>query len=312
MLEFSPDGKFLLAVGSSIKLWSLEGTAEPAASEAVQFPADYHLASQPAGDGTGILSLLQDGSVMETNLASGMQQLYPNTGREITSLSKNFSKERVAYITAEGIAAVWDYRKDEVILEIPIPKKNNPAAVLSENGKRLSTLAKSGAIEIFNVDLGNLMSSFTIEGSPLDAKFSPDGSMLLIHTVDGLQLWQTDPPLLSGNYAGYRGEFSADGKMLALARKDFSDQVIEIWDVQNREKISDFKAEGASLAFSPDASILAMAGRNIVLWPVSGGKQLAELPLQDVPLNGDILFTPGGETLVYGAMDGTLRFWGIQ
>ena len=82
--------------------------------------------------------------------------------------------------------------------------------------------------------------------------------------------------------------------------------------MKNQEKISDFMAEGANLAFSPDASILAVAGTNIDIWQIPEGRHLAELLLQDLPLNGDILFTPGGEALVYAAIDGTLKVWAIQ
>ena len=53
-----------------------------------------------------------------------------------------------------------------------------------------------------------------------------------------------------------------------------------------------FNAEGASLAFSPDGSLLAVTGQDITLWDTAESEQIAALPIRR-PF-GEITFSPTG------------------
>ena len=312
LLDFSPDGSHLLAVDSGIHIWQLKDAIEPPVELANQFASNYQLDSQPALEGYQINSIQMDGAAAGINLATGERQTYHNPALVPGSFSIAAEAERIAYSTPDDNIVVKDYAQDADLLETKWPENKAHVTALSADGELLAILAGEGPVEIRNVASGEVQTTFSIQGTPLNAKFSPGGKFLLVQTSQGLQLWQLNPPLLYQTFAGYRGEFSKQGNLLAVAGKDGVDQRIEIWNTDNQEKIGDLKSNGFSMAFSPASNLLAVAGNEIILWGIPGGEKLAQISLQGLPLNGDVFFLPDGDALVYVGLDGTLRFWGIQ
>jgi len=146
---------------------------------------------------------------------------------------------------------------------------------------------------------------------------------------DLLSNLQFDPAV--GTITGHSGlvtslAFTPDGKLLASASDDLS---ILIWDTTTWEQVSTpllGHQEGSacemyytrlcpgqinSLAFNPDGSLLASAGRDMTvrLWDPSTGEPIGE------PLTGHedwvshVAFSPDGSFLASASWDGTLRLW---
>lgn len=96
-----------------------------------------------------------------------------------------------------------------------------------------------------------------------------------------------------------------------------SNHVIALWEIDSVQRKAKFKERGAdftSVAFSPDGTTLASAGRDnrIRLWDVRTG--LEESTILDHG-HGDrvssVAFAPDGTTLASSSWDGTLRLWDL-
>ncbi|MEW5870676.1 MAG: NACHT domain-containing protein [Chloroflexota bacterium] len=146
--------------------------------------------------------------------------------------------------------------------------------------------------------------------------FSPDGGMAASGSGDGtIFLWDTATyqPVsqpLAGHVGGVTGvAFSPDGQTLASGG---SDKTIILWDVATLKPVDQFltghSGSVKNLTFSPDGNILASgSGSWIYLWDVAKQQPIGQ------PLAGyeSVAFSPDGQTLAYGANDGTIILWNI-
>jgi WD40 repeat protein/tetratricopeptide (TPR) repeat protein len=159
--------------------------------------------------------------------------------------------------------------------------------------------------------------------------FSPDGKLILTATnpAEGkpgvAQLWDAETgqargPALPHPMEVHAAAFPPDGKRLATA---CGDGTVRLWDVATGQLLSDRfhheQVEVRNLAISPDGRTLA-AGTSVprnqhapaaaYLWDLAAGRQIG----QPLPHQGgvhQVLFSPGGKSVLTCSWDGTARFW---
>ena len=169
--------------------------------------------------------------------------------------------------------------------------------------------------------------------------FSPDSRLLAgPQDVGAIGIWDTNdgkgmgqiqvvaPSILNG---ASNGAFSPDGRTVAL---DNGDGTVAVWEIASgnqrrsfgalltnlrdetptRSYLYPFGNRGKTVAFSPDGTLLSLAGleKAIHVWQVDTGKAVAEFRGHTgVPLY--IAFSPDGSRLVSGSADTTALIWDL-
>ena len=112
--------------------------------------------------------------------------------------------------------------------------------------------------------------------------------------------------------------YSPDGRLLASMG---ADGLVKVWDVNSGEALLTFNGgtgeSGASVAFSPDGSILAAAWvTRVVLWDIQSEEIRSTLTGKSVGTTigynlavGQISFSPDGKRLAVANMDGASKVW---
>jgi WD40 repeat protein len=321
-LAFSPDGR-LMASGHSVspdveaarqrqiwhftRLWDTD-TGQVVASLKNPFGSTYDLAFSPDGlllaDSAGWPILeddLEPPGVLLWNVASGnLRALLRDEDTQIMSIC-------------------------------------NPLGVIfSPDGSVLATISSSfpDAVEIWDVQTAKLVGGFggTALGKIRSITFSPNGTLIAFATQEfelipndanmvGLYSRETEliemPVLVYGYAAGFDNVvFSPDGTLLVFSSND---GYIWLWDVKTNKEIERLvHNQVQSLAFSPDGSVLASAGRNdndeanIRLWDVQNRTQVAQLQVTECTFVSDIVFNPNGTILTSSCWDGGIQLWAVQ
>jgi eukaryotic-like serine/threonine-protein kinase len=170
--------------------------------------------------------------------------------------------------------------------------------------------------------------------------FRPDGTPLqLVEEGEGLRLWDAVKRQVVGSfmipdrqeYAVEALALAANGAFVAAAMtpKDRADKEhmsrVTLWDAEKKDPIKTWEVRASALAFTPDGSILAVAGeeaRAITLWSVPKGNRLVELPTGHAQINS-LAFghnprrpqvKPGPEgmwQLAVGALGGPVVVWDL-
>ncbi len=156
------------------------------------------------------------------------------------------------------------------------------------------------------------------------AAFSPDGRTLAWGLSDRtIRLWDVATGENTVTLAGHRSwvysvAFSSDGKTLASGSYEWDQNTVRLWDVATGREVLKVSHSGrvASVAFSPDSTILASAAGDekaknytVKLWDVATGENTGTFAHTYAPQT--VAFSPDGATLASGAYDLTVKLWDV-
>ena len=156
------------------------------------------------------------------------------------------------------------------------------------------------------------------QGGVSEVMFSPNGKLLASISKDELALWDlVNHKSLFPVLRGHSGDitsiaFSGDGKLIASG----SVTEIIVWDVTKRKPLGAplivDHGSVTSMEFSPDMKSLFTGGwRKIVTYDVMSRTIKAEVIGHDDFILG-LHYIPGGNMLVSGSADGSIKFWNAR
>ena len=234
-------------------------------------------------------------------------------------------------ITPEGATVVtggergklrfWDVGSGEERLTYSIAEREIEGLAFSPDGGLLAAATREGAFLWDWLSGGEPENLGRLPRGAQAVAFSPDGKWLATGSDDDFaaRLWEVSSrrlvKRLTGDQRRYYRQglaFSPDGKFLAVPGN--RGHKVELLDVAGGELIRSLDAgqlEPHDVAISRSGRLAAAVGSGaaIKVWRLPDGEPVGDRFVGHAEAAYEIEFTPGGDSVVTGCLDGTIRIW---
>ena len=183
----------------------------------------------------------------------------------------------------------------------------------------------AGRVLLWAATTRKIVREIPLAGACYAVAFSGDGQTLLVLDVGAegtLSLWRVADGAKLADWPGGLGflahsmPFATTPDLRVAALRTRRDDGISVVDLKTGHERGLIRLEAASLALSPDGTMLATARRDwavdttIQLWEVATGREIGRLEGHRGRV-GKLEFLPDGKHLVSASADQTLRLWDV-
>jgi WD40 repeat protein len=161
------------------------------------------------------------------------ETVFEALGRNITHLVFNPDETILALASSGdesvGVVQIWDMQTGQEIARF---NHNSVNLNFDLDSSELYSISSDRQLEIWDVKRGMKHSSIQLEGGVEEGFdqviFSPDLSLIVAHTQDGIQIWNTangEKIIIlpeTTEFSASRISFSRDGKLMAIVGNDYT------------------------------------------------------------------------------------------
>lgn len=201
------------------------------------------------------------------------------------------------------------------------------SCAISPDGHTMAAGVVDGYVELWDLRIGQSVGRLNAEAgvNPVDGiAFSPGGRTLLhsLRSSGEVIAWNLDsrqPRIRFGSgRSGLRQALSPDGLLVGTADGPTYSAVgpgeVRLWDAANGREVARSALQPTYFTraeFSPDGKHLAtVGGRGYAkVWSVPDLREVAVLPHENRHNVFGLAFSPAGDRLVTGSLDGLIRVW---
>ena len=333
-IAFSPDGKTLAAIVGQVKLFDVATGAErltlPGFEIHTTAASGHFLAFSPDGK---TLAVVVDDVVKFFNVDTG-QELALILAQGPHAIAFSPDGKTLATGGWGGNPMLWDVTSGEQIGVFGERMLGTELVLFSPDGTMLvSSVVHETSFTLWDVESRRMLGSFAGHADTInDLAFSPDGRLLVTVSSDlMIKIWDVATKQELQTSTGHSKQansiaFSPDGTMLATASWDGTTR---IWSLASREAVAtsaptpvpagpamtpvpiaasaispenallvertgSLELGGRQAAWSPDGTLLVVAGHKLVLYDVQSGQVVRTLGQGST---AGIAFSPDGKTL---------------
>jgi WD40 repeat protein len=320
-VRFSPDGKHLASRGgndATVILWEARTGQIKARIEPVQRINPWRFNRESP------LAFSPDSKVLFVGDAKAIRLLAVPTGKEMSKLDAHLVCTSLA-ISADGklLASggvdghdkhslrLWDLATNKELRRCALPKDEPPISLaFSPDGDKLAAVIEEDDLRVFEVASGKPIQHLPQYWASR-VVYSPDGKALVSVRGATVRVWDATGKEQALPFEGHQAgvtsvALSRDGKLAATGGEN-----VRLWSADGK-LLRTIATSGVSIALSPDAKVLASAGRGnaIHLWDVETGKEKGQLKGHKHYVKA-VAFSPDGKLLASGDAQATIRIWDV-
>ena len=241
------------------------------------------------------------------------------------SLAVNGDETRLATVSTDGTAKVWDPATKQVLLTLPTNVTDNlfgTGAVFTPDGKQLLTISSDNSATLWDASSGKALLTLHGHRAPVTSvAISLDGKLLATASDDKtVKIWEAASGKEIKTLDGHDGSaivlaFSPDGKRLYAGSDETG--IAIAWEIASGKELFRFSGQGTStivgvdaIAASPDGTRLATGevDTTVKLWDAATGKLLLTLFSHASQVVG-LAYSADGTRLASASEDGTVKLW---